>query len=50
MLWPRSVERRSETIINSTYCRFLFFISLHATFVKSYTFSAAQIQVIIFDS
>ena len=25
----RSVERRSETIINSTYCRFLCFISLH---------------------
>ena len=24
MLRPRSVERRSETIINSTYCRFLF--------------------------
>ena len=28
MLRLRSVERRSETIINSTYCRFLCFISL----------------------
>ena len=26
------------------------YISLHTTFVKSYMFSAAQIQVIIFDS
>ena len=29
------IERRSETIINSTYCRFLFLVSLHTTFVKS---------------
>ena len=38
MLWSRSVERRSETIINSTYCHFLCIITLHTTFVKSYVF------------
>ena len=37
-----------ETIINSAYCRFLCLISLHTACVNSYTFSAAQIQVIIF--
>ena len=37
-------------IINSAYCRFLCLISLHTACVNSYTFSAAQIQVIIFDS
>ena len=45
-----SVENRGETIINSAYCRFLCLISLHTACVNSYTFSAAQIQVIIFDS
>ena len=40
MLQLVSVKRRSETIINSTYCHLLCFIRLHTTFVKSYTFSA----------
>ena len=50
MLRSRPVENRRETIINSAYCRFLCLISLHTACVNSYTFSAAQIQVISFDS
>ena len=50
MLRLRLVERQSEAITSSTCCHFLCLISLHSTCVKSYTFSAAQMQVIIFDS
>ena len=49
-LWIYASVEWSETIINSTYYRFLCLISFHTACVNSYTFLAAQIQVIIFDS